>query len=215
MSLEENNSDKSNSDIDYKSEYESIKSVKDELESQVTAMKNKNAEILDELKKERQKIQEIENKKQEEKTKKAKEEGDYPQLLESSEKERKALSEKLQALENQISKEKINNTAMKIASELADGSNAEILSRFISDRLIVSDGQVKVLDEKGNKTVLELSQLKDEFAANVKYNSLLRGSLATGGGATGGKEISKHTAKIDRSKPAVQRLSEIWNKKAN
>jgi hypothetical protein len=75
---------------------------------------------------------------------------------------------------------------MRIAAELADGSNAELLSDFISRRLKYHEDGVKVTDAQGNLTVSSLDDLKAEFKNNPKYSALLKGNQSSGGGASGG-----------------------------
>lgn len=157
-----------------------------DLQTQFEAMKSKTNELLDETKKAKNAKREAEIQAQKEAEEKARKSGDFEQLLKSSEQQRKELEDKLNNLNNSISQEKVNNTAMKLASELADGANAEILSEFIARRLKYTEDGLKVTDEAGNLTVSTLDQLNAEFANNERYASLRRGSQATGGGATGG-----------------------------
>lgn len=155
------------------------------LTQQFEAMKAKAEQLLDETKKAKAKAREESEAKASIEKEKAKRSGDYEQLLKSSESERMALQNQLQELRDRVSKEKTNNTAMKLAAELADGSNAEILSEFISRRLKYTDDGIKVLDSKGDLTVSGLEDLKREFESSEKYRALVRGSKSTGGGAAG------------------------------
>jgi hypothetical protein len=116
----------------------------------------------------------------------AAEKGDFEQLHKSAmaelEKERAAHKE----LVSSIGQEKRNNAAMKIATDLADGPNADLLSEFIAKRLKYTDGGVKVTDENGELTVSTVDELKTTFKNDPRYTALLKGNQSSGGGATGG-----------------------------
>ena len=72
------------------------------------------------------------------------------------------------------------NVAMKLAAEIADGANAELLSEFIGRRLKFHDDGVKVTDNSGNLTVSSLSDLKTEFQNDARYSALLKGNQSSG-----------------------------------
>lgn len=167
------------------------------LQKENEAMRNKMQELLDETKKAkatRREAEEAARLAEEEKARKA---GDFEQLHASSEKERQKLMDELTGLKSSIANEKRSTEAMRIAGSLADGANAEILSRFIADRLKFVDGELRVTDTNGNLTVSSLDDLVSEIKTSGKYNSLLKGNQASGGGATGGsakadiKQISR------------------------
>lgn len=79
-----------------------------------------------------------------------------------------------------------DSAAMKIATGLADGYNAEMLSGEIAKRLKHVDGIMKVLDVNGGVTINTFDDLATEFKGNERYSSLLRGNQSSGGGANGG-----------------------------
>lgn len=177
------------SDINQEDNVDSIKKELEEKDNQLkditeqfNAVKSKADELLGETKKNKEKLRE-----REEMLKKYEQQNpdNYKQLLDSSEKERKQLSEQLENLKSQVSSEKLRAESMKLASEMADGANAEILSEFIVKRMAYADDGVKVLDVNGNMTVSSLSDLKNEFLKNDKFKALLRGTSANGGGASG------------------------------
>jgi predicted RNase H-like nuclease (RuvC/YqgF family) len=155
------------------------------LTNQLDALRGKTEELLGETKKAKAKAREESEAKEQARLEKAKKDGDFEKLLQSSERERKTLSERLGELENRISTEKLKSESMRLATELADGSNAELLSEFIQKRLKYSDDNIQVLDSKGELTVSSTEDLKREFSTNDKFKALLRGSKATGGGALG------------------------------
>jgi len=169
--------------------------IKD-LQQQFTAVKSKADQLLDETKKAKARAREEAEAKEKAELERARKNGDFEQLLKSSETERQTLANELNELRNRISSEKTRTEAMKVAAELADGSNAEILSEFVSRRLKYTDDGLKVLNESGELTVSTLDELKREFENSSKFKSLLRGSQASGGGAQGGgsgaaKEINQ------------------------
>ncbi len=89
-------------------------------------------------------------------------------------------------------REKIQVQSMRIANELADGDNAELLSDFVARNLD------KMADDTGAVTSDVLDAIKNDFKANQKFKSLLRGSKATGGGATGNVSSAQVTKAISR-----------------
>lgn len=166
-------------------EKESIKSHADKLLDEVKASKNAKREA--------------ESQAQAIARDKALKEENFKQLFESSEEQRNTLETQLNKLQGNISQEKVNNAAMKIAAELADGANAEILSEFVARRLKFTDEGLKVTDADGNLTVSSLSDLNQEFASNAKYKSLVRGNQASGGGANGGGGSAPENKQMERA----------------
>lgn len=118
---------------------------------------------------------------------KAKKDGDFEQLYKSSTEQAEGYRTELDTLRNTISSDKTNSEAMKLAVQLADGFNAELLSEKIAVRLKSTDEGMKVLDNNGQLTVSTLEDLKVEFSNNERFASLLKGNQSSGGGATGGK----------------------------
>lgn len=148
-----------------------------------SGLKQKVEELLNESKSAKQKAREAEERAKREAEQRAKEENDFKSLYESSEGEREKIRRELEEVRNGIAREKTDNAAMKLAAELADGTNAELLSVFIKSRIRYEDGKVQVLDSDGNPTVSTVDDLKKEFQTSGRYDSLLRGSKAGGGGA--------------------------------
>lgn len=179
---EENQTEKKENVEDKSTDQSEI--IKD-LKAQVLAMQGKANELLDETKKAKNKAREEAAAKELAELDKARKSGDYEQMLKSSEEKRAELEDKLKELNTKVGSEKTKRAAMKIAAELADGSNAELLSEFVSRRIKYTDEGVKVTTESGELTVSTLDQLKQEFEVSDKYRSLLRGNKASGGGAAG------------------------------
>jgi len=156
------------------------------LMSENAAMKAKMDELLTEAKKAKSAKREIEEQSQIERERIAREKGDFEQLHRSSEERYQATVKELESMRASVANEKRNNAAMKVATELAEGANAELLSEFISRRLKYHDDGVKVTDSSGDLTVSTLDDLKAEFKNDARYSALLKGNQSSGGGASGG-----------------------------
>lgn len=169
----------SDDSLDYKELWEKERKEKE-------AVFAKNQELLLEKKKIAQKIEDTEAEKVRLKEEKLLKDGKYDELYKSAQERERIYKEKTQALENERAMERSRNEAMKLASELADGYNAEILTEFLVKRIKYVEGEgVRILDPLGGQTVSSLGDLKSEFQSSEKFKSLLRGSKASGGNATG------------------------------
>jgi uncharacterized protein YPO0396 len=102
-----------------------------QLMAENNAMKAKMEELLTEAKRAKQAKREIEAETQAERERIAREKGDYEQLHKSAQEKYETTLSELDSLRQGIANEKRNNTAMKLAADLADGANAELLSEFI------------------------------------------------------------------------------------
>lgn len=112
--------------------------------------------------------------------------GDLQAQLDSAMGKIKERDEKISGMESETANEKRNNASLKLAAELADGKNVKLLSKHINDRLRFVDGEIKVLDEKGNLTVSSIADLKSQLIESGDFDSLLKGNKSGGGGAGGG-----------------------------
>ena len=157
-----------------------------QLMAENNAMKAKMEELLTEAKRAKQAKREIEAETQAERERIAREKGDYEQLHKSAQEKYETTLSELDNLRQGIANEKRNNTAMKLAADLADGANAELLSEFIGRRLKFHEDGVKVTDVNGNLTVSSFDDLKSEFKNDARYSALLKGNQSSGGGASGG-----------------------------
>jgi len=160
---------------------EALKSENSRLREDNTSILSKNSDLIGEKRKEQAKVADAADAKLRSK-------GDVDslkQLLNSSTEKNKEWEDRYNTLENNISGEKIGRQALKIATELADSNNAELLSDFIARRLKYTSDGLKVLDKDGLLTVSTVEDLKNEFANSDRYKSLLRGIQSNGGGATG------------------------------
>lgn len=169
------------------------------IQSQFDAVKGKADQLLDETKKAKAKAREETEAHARVEKEKMQKNGDFEQLLQSSEKERQALSEQLNSFRDKIASEKRRSESLRIASELADGTNAELLSEFIGKRLKYTDDGLKVLDHNGELTVSSVDDLKHEFESSDKFKSLIRGNKSSGGGAVGDGSGASGKTTIDRS----------------
>lgn len=152
----------------------------------VEGLKRQNQTLLDEAKAAKQRARDAEQQREQQAVEAAKAKGDYESLYTSSEQALAAERQKLADLQNGIEKRDLSGAASKVASQIADGPNAEILAEFLERRLRIVDGQVRVTDASGNLTVSTLEDLGKEFQKEPRYASLVRGSQANGGGAAGG-----------------------------
>lgn len=153
---------------------------------QITSILAKNEELLGETKKAKAAARDTETKATQQAADKAKADGDFEQLYKSSQAANAVLQEEHDGLKGSVSTEKRNNAAMKVATELADGANADLLSSFIAPRLKFTDEGLKVTDASGNLTVSTLADLTTEFKNDARYSALLKGNQSNGGGANGG-----------------------------
>ena len=112
--------------------------------------------------------------------------GDLQAQLDSAMGKIKERDEKISGMEGETANEKRNNASLKLAAELADGKNVKLLSKHINDRLRFVDGEIKVLDEKGDLTVSSIADLKSQLIESGDFDSLLKGNKSGGGGAGGG-----------------------------
>ena len=165
---------------------EALQSQLAEMTTSMTSMKVKNEELLGETKAAKAARRKAEEDAQAEVERIATESGNHEQLYQSLQGKYSSLEGEFEGLKGTVATEKRNNAAMKIATELADGSNADLLSEFISRRLKFTDDGVKVTDSSGALTVSSLTDLATEFKNDTRYAALLKGNQSSGGGASGG-----------------------------
>jgi len=179
------------------------------LTDQFDAIKSKNDELLTETKNAKEAKRKAEADAIAEKDRMAKESGDFESLYKSSAEKLQSTQSSLSELQGRIEKEQKGNAAMKIAADLAEGSNIDLLSTFIDTRLSFQDGALKVTDASGNLTISSLDDLKAEFKNDARFASLLKGNQSSGGGATGGNNSgsaakTKSRAEFTALNPADQ-----------
>ena len=124
---------------------------------------------------------------------KAQRDGEFESLWKAAKVKEAELTQKLADKDKANRNEKVQISALRIATELADGDNAELLSEFVQRNLD------KMADEAGGLSLDVLEAVKNEFKNNGKYKALLRGSKAVGGGATGNTRGAQETQSLTRS----------------
>lgn len=186
---------------------EQLQAQINDLSSQLGKVKSKNEELLTEKKTAQQKAREAEEAKKFETEEKLKASSNYKELHKSSEQERQKLLDELTGLKTNIATEKKTNAAMKLAAELAEGDNVDLLAEFVTKRLKFTDGNVSVVNQAGELTVSTLADLKNEFQNDPKFAALLKGNQSSGGSASGGGN-SSGAAQQQSKLTSTQRIAE-------
>lgn len=178
----------------------------EDLQSQLNAiseerdkLKAHSETLLSEAKAAKNAKREAEAKAQAEAEAKAKEAGDHEQLYKSATEKLNATLSELEEVKGGIANEKRNTAALKLATELADGANAELLSEFIARRLKYTEEGLKVTNSGGELTVSSLDDLKNEFKSDARYAALLKGNQSSGGGAAGGSNGGSAAKTLNRA----------------
>ena len=156
------------------------------LQEEKQKMADKMEQMLTETKNAKNAKREAEQKAIEEQNRIAKEKGDFEQLYKSSSEKLSQTMEQFNELQNKIATEKTKTESLKIANNLAEGANVDLLSEFISRRIKYTEEGVKVTDANGNLTVSTVKDLENEFKNDARYSALLKGNQSSGGGAAGG-----------------------------
>ncbi len=172
--------------IDYKSLYEKS-------QADLQAVAKKKEELLSETKKAKDEQRHATETARQASEAKAAKDGEFEKLWQTTKSEKDALLKQLQDITTSNRREKLQVAAMRIATELADGDNAELLSDFVARNLD------KMADETGNTTSDVLEAIKNDFKTNAKFKALLRGSKAAGGGATGNMSSAQQSNTVDRA----------------
>jgi hypothetical protein len=181
-------------------QFQALQAENESMKAQTQSMQGKMDELLGETKKAKAARREADDLAAEASNAKAKKDGDFEQLYNSSLEQSSAYKTELASLRDGIASERQGSAAMKLAAELADGVNAELLSTFIAPRLKYTDEGIKILDNNGQLTVSTVEDLKADFQNNPRFLALLKGNQSSGGGASGGQKSSGATSKtITRS----------------
>lgn len=161
----------------------------------VSGLKTKNQELLDELKQFKGKAKDAEEAARKAADDAARKSGDV-EALENSWKEKFTKREQellglLDGSTGQIKALTVGRTATDLAAELAVQGSAKALLPHIERRLSmeIRDGRptVVVLDAAGKPSASTLDELKTEFAADPVFAPLIAASKASGGGAGGAR----------------------------
>jgi len=172
--------------------------VEQKIAEEVAGLKAKNDELLAEKKAAQRQKEEIDAKARAEEERYAKENGQYQELYESQKAEASALRKKIEEMNSQVARQKVQSEATKIAATLTkDVAKAKLLEEKLGQRLTLLDGELRVTDDSGQLTVSSLDDLVGTVRNDFPF--LIDGNQATGGGATrsqggadvGNKEISR------------------------
>lgn len=169
-------------DVDYKSLYEETVKKLDT----VAAHKDK---LYQETKKAKAEREAAEAEKQKIAQETAKKNGEYEKLWKQAAEEKEQLAQSIHQLKKSYRDEKLDVTAMRIATELADGNNAQLLKTFVKQNLD------SLAEEDGSLSEDVVKAVTNEYKTNEMYRALLRGSKASGGGAPGNLRGAAETGK--------------------
>jgi chromosome segregation ATPase len=161
---------------------EDIKDTKpsyEDLEKRLNSVLAKHDELLGETKNAKREKDRIKAEQESKEKELAAKNGEYEKLWKTASQEKEQLEQKLKDIRNANRQDKLSASAMKVAAELADGYNAELLSEFVKRKL------ENVAEDDGTLGEDVIEAVAAEFKSNEKFKSLLRGSKATGGGAPG------------------------------
>lgn len=167
------------------------KTLEERVAEEVAGLKAKNDELLAEKKAAQKAKEEANAKAISEKERYAQENGQYQELYESQKAEANVLRQKIEEINNQVARQKVQSEASKLASSLTkDVSKAKLLEEKFSQRLTLMDNELRVTDESGQLTVSSTDDLINSVKNDFPF--LVDGIQSTGGGATrsqGGAEV--------------------------
>jgi len=160
----------------------------------VSGLKKKLDELMDESKAAKRKAKEIEEAAERERAEALAKSGDVESLRKSyDEKFGKTKTEyetQIQNYQQQLQKLTVGQTATTLAAELAIPGSAPVLLPHIQARLSmeIRDGQpvTVVMSADGKPSAMTIEELKTELSANPAFAPIIAASKAAGGGASGG-----------------------------
>lgn len=155
-----------------KMSYEDLMAEVNRLKSEIEPVVAKNKELLGEKKTAQKKQEEAERARLEG-------EGQYKTLLEMEQQAKQEAEDRLKDTLNKIRTKEVQMASLRLAGEMAEGDNIELLSDFVSRKVN------EIADDEGNVDAKVLASIKKEFESNKKYSSLMKKSKAGGGGAPG------------------------------
>lgn len=171
--------------VDYKALYEETKSKLDTVAKHKDKLYQETKAAKAERELAKAEAQRIEQEK-------ALKDGEYEKLWQTTKQEKELLAKQIQEMQQANKNEKIQITALRIANELADGDNVELLSEFVQRNL------ANLADDNGRIESDVIESVKQEFKANAKYRALMKSSKAVGGGAPGNKNSSGESTTMKR-----------------
>ena len=159
------------------------KTLEEKIAEEVAGLKAKNDELLAEKKAAQRAKEELDAKAKAEREKYAQENGQYEELYKSQKQEADSLRAKIEEMNQQVVRQKVQSEATKIASALTkDVAKARLLEEKLSQRLTLMDGEIRVTDDVGQLTVSSIDDLVGTIKTDFPF--LVDGIQATGGGAT-------------------------------
>lgn len=159
------------------------KTLEEKIAEEVSGLKAKNDELLAEKKAAQRAKEELDAKARAEKERYAQENGQYQELYESQRQEADGLRQKIEEMNQQSLRQKVQSEATKLANTLTkDVAKAKLLEEKLSQRLTLMDGEIRVTDDSGQLTVSSIDDLVGSVKADFPF--LIDGIQATGGGAT-------------------------------
>lgn len=183
--------------------YEELKAQIDELQHKFAAKAENNARLYKETKAAKEERDRLLKQSQEQERlvkEQSEKNGEYEKLYKSTHEELGLTKKQLEEVHSKYKNEKVQLTAMRIATELADGDNAELLSEFVTKDLL------KLSDELGALDASIIEDVKNNFKTNSKFKALLKGSKAAGGGAQGNMSGSQQS-KVELTREEYSKLS--------
>ena len=125
-----------------------------------------------------------------EKRKAAEANGQFKELYDQMVADKTKLEEQMNEWKRSTRQEKVQNAALKIASDLAEGANIKLLSKFIVENLD------KLADESGSLSDVALAEVAKSFEQNTDYASVLKGNKSAGGSAPGNTRGAQENSKV-------------------
>ena len=163
-----------------------INKERDELEKGLKKNRDDLLEEKDQIQRDKQALADIA---EADRLAKAAAEGDTKTLQESYLQRESALQAQIDEMKNKnvsAKKEAVANSFVKEFG-IDDPFSRESLADAYKKRIDIRDGNVVVLDPTGSLTALTVEDLNKEFISASKYANHIKGTGATGGGATGNK----------------------------
>ena len=165
-----------------------FKQAMDDSKEKMQKLEDHNKTLFKETKDAKKALSDYEQEQENKKQQKNKDEGNLQAQLDDAMKKIDQLKQENDNTLKKWSDEKLSNAALDVAVKAgAEKHNAELLARFVKDRLAFDNGDIKVTDENGNHTISKLDELVKEVANNERYSAFITATKANGGGATSQK----------------------------
>lgn len=159
----------------YKLDLEDTIYTEDDVNQKISGLRDKNSEILNEKKR-------LEEEARKRKQAKEEEEGNYKALYESSQSKVKELETQLS---NRDLKELKSQAHAKLKSALGSISEGKQLNQLFAlnkHRVDVVNGEIRVIDEKGQPSIMSIAELVKKIEVDPEFDNLIKGSAASGSG---------------------------------